>query len=796
MNQLKKSYHFLGSITFAIILIAFTASVVIYGTIVEAKTGSHKHAAGLTYNSPLFSSLLLLFFINILFSALRRWPFKFRHIPFLTTHLGLLMVIGGTIIKNLFGIQGSMVILEGSGTNEIFLQDSHALLIEKQAPLAAKKKQSQIYPIDMTLQSGAIKIPDRSLFPELALSIKGMVPNSCEYYETWIKDNWAFITGFPPFPAYSWDFPPEKLPESASLPLGNPSKHWTILAVKTRSLEETLVNSYVQGTTLTLSANNPGICPVVVSLAEALKGKIEFADGFAEVSLDLPYSFERTPTLNIQWKKEGLQWDEKIKIPLAEESCLKPINLAHPYLCQAFFNADLSRQPGMLIIQDQSNTALFSFDDHGRIHKGGNSRSRLQSVFAYNGGFGGYTVQAHLPYYSYPSGRDVKELADMRFFTKLIQNELNTHAELSLPLELLNNACKACRVNFAEMLTLFLYWWKESGRLILPNGLPSSHILTEVLSHLNWNAACPDEMQRCLWTAKFLGQLEAELIEGSDLIHILKTHKWPFIQSLEEKRDQEESFPNTSSQLALIAGQMFSIAGQLPPFQEDSPDLMQQGSLLSAYLKAFDIDPFLMEEALEKIPVETRLSDLNGIGPSFIDIECPLSFCYLPAEPSPKWEDNRPTIDLEISLLNQKELVSLIHNPYRAGLKIPILQGQYLVRFQPITQDIPYRVRLRSARQINYPGTYQPYSYESDVIIFGKDGNRIEKTLSMNHVHETPDGYRFYLAGITVFTDGIAQATLAVNYDPAKYILTYPGGCIIALGIILLFWFKKVFSQK
>ena len=52
-------------------------------------------------------------------------------------------------------------------------------------------------------------------------------------------------------------------------------------------------------------------------------------------------------------------------------------------------------------------------------------------------------------------------------------------------------------------------------------------------------------------------------------------------------------------------------------------------------------------------------------------------------------------------------------------------------------------IRLRQAREIHYPHTQQPYSYESDILIAQHDGEPVEKTLSMNHVHETWDGYRF-----------------------------------------------------
>jgi len=57
----------------------------------------------------------------------------------------------------------------------------------------------------------------------------------------------------------------------------------------------------------------------------------------------------------------------------------------------------------------------------------------------------------------------------------------------------------------------------------------------------------------------------------------------------------------------------------------------------------------------------------------------------------------------------------------------------------------------------------------------------------MNHVYETWDGYRFYLANVSQ-NDGQSakRVQLIVNHDPAKYWLTYPGGIVVALGIIFL----------
>src|SRR5262249_600463 len=125
MKWIKAVFHFLGSVRFAIALIGSATLFVITGTVLEGLSSSHLYAAQWTYSHPLFSILLTLFFINILFSALRRWPFRLRHIPFLITHLGLLMVIGGTIIKQRLGVQGNMHLIEGSGSQKILLPNTY-----------------------------------------------------------------------------------------------------------------------------------------------------------------------------------------------------------------------------------------------------------------------------------------------------------------------------------------------------------------------------------------------------------------------------------------------------------------------------------------------------------------------------------------------------------------------------------------------------------------------------------------------------------------------------------------------
>jgi hypothetical protein len=125
------------------------------------------------------------------------------------------------------------------------------------------------------------------------------------------------------------------------------------------------------------------------------------------------------------------------------------------------------------------------------------------------------------------------------------------------------------------------------------------------------------------------------------------------------------------------------------------------------------------------------------------------------------------------------------YDKYAQKLKWPILGGRYLIRFQSHRREIPIHLRLHAARQINYPGTNKPYSYEATVSFDGQ-----EHKLSMNKVFEK-NGYRFYLANLCASPSGMQHIQVVVNYDPAKYILTYPGAICLVLGALLLYLRKR-----
>ena len=161
--------------------------------------------------------------------------------------------------------------------------------------------------------------------------------------------------------------------------------------------------------------------------------------------------------------------------------------------------------------------------------------------------------------------------------------------------------------------------------------------------------------------------------------------------------------------------------------------------------------------------------------------------------PQQKLEQNIPKVTLKISNSNhQHEIVTLSYDRFENGLAWPIFSGAYRIKFQPKQFKIPIYVRLQQARQINYPNSMQPFSYESDLFVKDEIKNPFKAvTVSMNRVYESIQGYRFYLSNISsVGQSAIQKIQLVVNYDPVKYTVTYPGALLVALGIFSLFWWK------
>lgn len=693
--MIKRLYHFLGGISFAIFLITTVALFVIAGTLMESKTESHAYASKFTYENPLFGLIIWGFFINILFSATRRWPFRKKHIPFLITHLGLLMILSGVMIKNYFGTQGSMVILEGSGSDEIVLENTYVLQVEDEN----KKEQFELK--DKKINSPKFNIQVLDYYPHSELNL-----------ETWIKDDKCFIYGLKPFFVNDASaISPTKT--TASLQSEYPD--FDVIAFKItndKSVKELACDYYLKD--------------LKTDVIDKKTGE-KISNGNLSLNFDYTTFFGfLDPSLHVNIK------GEEVFIPLHGKQALEN---EHPtYLLK------VTRKPLLLLIQDkEENIFIFVYDKAGRVLSESFLKGQLNSYIAYNKGFHGYSVLLKFPL----NLLNPDEIEGKRVLK--LKNTLNLAESLIPPLQLLRNACEDKKLDFADV---FVNYLKSDEA-----GLPTIDV----------NLIPERELKTCAWISVLVPPIMKKIDEGHNFLELLEIGGWPFIEDLKNS-DHPRLFE------AFIA-QIYGVTDQLP-----SISIPNQNAIFSAYLKLYSID---LKNILPDAEDDIRV----------ISLESPMTSRPEKATPHQKIEDNRPLISLKVN----NEKVDLTYDPFGTSLKWPIDAGKYLMRFQSKFESIPYQIRLRNARQINYPGSTSSFSFEADLIITDKRNASIsETTISMNNVHETWDGYRFYLSNISPGNElSVKHAQIVVNHDPAKYFLTYPGAIILSLGIFLLFWFKN-----
>jgi hypothetical protein len=118
--------RFLGSLKFAVALIAALAVLLTVSTVTESRFGT-SFAQKLFYRAGWFDLFLALLGVNIFTSAALRWPFRRRHTGFLVTHAGILTLLAGSLLTRLFGVEGRMTLAEGEHSNRL-VAEGHELL--------------------------------------------------------------------------------------------------------------------------------------------------------------------------------------------------------------------------------------------------------------------------------------------------------------------------------------------------------------------------------------------------------------------------------------------------------------------------------------------------------------------------------------------------------------------------------------------------------------------------------------------------------------------------------------------
>lgn len=98
----------LASLKLAVVVIVLLGVLTAVGTFVEARYNSAPLAKKYVYDTIWMYLVMGLLAVNLLAVMMDRWPWKRRHIPFVLAHIGILILLAGSVLTAKFGLDGSL----------------------------------------------------------------------------------------------------------------------------------------------------------------------------------------------------------------------------------------------------------------------------------------------------------------------------------------------------------------------------------------------------------------------------------------------------------------------------------------------------------------------------------------------------------------------------------------------------------------------------------------------------------------------------------------------------------------
>ena len=120
------------SLKLAVLVILAIAIALSVGTVLESLYDTPTSQYWV-YRALWFHGVLALLGVNILSVALSRYPWRFRHIPFLLAHLGILILLFGSWKTDRDGVDGNLRISEGEEGSIVELDRASLVIQEKDA---------------------------------------------------------------------------------------------------------------------------------------------------------------------------------------------------------------------------------------------------------------------------------------------------------------------------------------------------------------------------------------------------------------------------------------------------------------------------------------------------------------------------------------------------------------------------------------------------------------------------------------------------------------------------------------
>lgn len=125
----------LASLKLAVVVIVGLAVALTVATFLESAYNI-KTARYYVYEARWFAGWLFLLGVNIVAVAVDRWPWRWRHTPFLLAHLGIVLLLVGSWVTRHYGLDAMMRISEGEANGFVEMDDAYLYLSDEKGTRA------------------------------------------------------------------------------------------------------------------------------------------------------------------------------------------------------------------------------------------------------------------------------------------------------------------------------------------------------------------------------------------------------------------------------------------------------------------------------------------------------------------------------------------------------------------------------------------------------------------------------------------------------------------------------------
>ncbi len=139
-------FKFFASLQLAIFLLLALGIVFAIGTFTESTSGTEV-AKLAVYQSPWMNLFLIFLALNLAAAALDRLPWKQKHVGFVVTHAGIILILAGALLTRAYGMEGQMAITEGQTESRMIVNQPMLQIFSKDsAPLALFRMRPRAFP--------------------------------------------------------------------------------------------------------------------------------------------------------------------------------------------------------------------------------------------------------------------------------------------------------------------------------------------------------------------------------------------------------------------------------------------------------------------------------------------------------------------------------------------------------------------------------------------------------------------------------------------------------------------------